>query len=120
MGKGRFKVVLSPQSLRDLEEIVRYIAADNPPAADRFGQRQITEAEETGSLPFAGRVVPEFDETTIRERIHRSYRIVYRVRGNSLDITSSRKCPAQVWLQGRQPNDVECVNESFVSRAICQ
>ena len=41
-------------------------------------------------------------------------------RGNSLDITSSRKCPAQVWLQGRQPNDAECVNESFVSRAICQ
>jgi hypothetical protein len=41
-------------------------------------------------------------------------------RGNSVDITSSRKCPAQVWLQGRQPNDIECVNESFVSRAICQ
>lgn len=41
-------------------------------------------------------------------------------RGNSLDITSSRKCPAQVWLQGRQPNDNECVNESFVSRAVCQ
>jgi hypothetical protein len=41
-------------------------------------------------------------------------------RGNSLDITSARKCPAQVWLQGRQPTDAECVNESFVSRAICQ
>jgi hypothetical protein len=41
-------------------------------------------------------------------------------RGNSLDITSSRKCPAQVWLERRQPNDNECVNESFVSRAICQ
>jgi hypothetical protein len=41
-------------------------------------------------------------------------------RGNSLDITTSRKCPAQVWLQGRQPTDAECVNESFVSRAVCQ
>jgi hypothetical protein len=41
-------------------------------------------------------------------------------RGNSLDITSSRKCPAQVWLEGRQPNDNECVNESFVLRAVCQ
>jgi hypothetical protein len=41
-------------------------------------------------------------------------------RGNSLDITSARKCPAQVWLQGRQPTDGECVDESFVSRAICQ
>jgi hypothetical protein len=41
-------------------------------------------------------------------------------RGNSLDITSSRKCAAQVWLQGRQPSESECVNESFVARAICQ
>jgi hypothetical protein len=41
-------------------------------------------------------------------------------RGNSLDITSSRKCPAQVWLERRQPNDAECINEAFVSRAICQ
>ena len=32
-------------------------------------------------------------------------------RGNSLDISSARKCPASVWLQGRMPSDVECVNE---------
>jgi hypothetical protein len=41
-------------------------------------------------------------------------------RGASLDITSARKCPAAVWLEGRQPTDAECTNESFVSRAICQ
>lgn len=41
-------------------------------------------------------------------------------RGNSLDITTARKCPASAWLQGRTPSDAECVNESFVSRAICQ
>jgi hypothetical protein len=41
-------------------------------------------------------------------------------RGNSVDITTSRKCPATVWLEKRQPTEAECVNESFVSRAICQ
>ena len=41
-------------------------------------------------------------------------------RGRSLDITSSHKCPAQVWLEGRQPTEAECKQESFVSRAICQ
>ena len=40
--------------------------------------------------------------------------------GNSLDITTARKCPAAAWLQGRTPSDAECVNESFVSRAMCQ
>ena len=41
-------------------------------------------------------------------------------RGKSLDITSAHKCPAQVWLEGRQPAVGECKQESFVARAICQ
>ena len=41
-------------------------------------------------------------------------------RGNSLDITSAFKCPAQMWREGRAPNPQECRDESFVSRAICQ
>jgi len=41
-------------------------------------------------------------------------------RGNSLDITSAFKCPAQMWREGRAPNAQECRDESFVSRAFCQ
>ncbi len=41
-------------------------------------------------------------------------------RGNSLDITSSHKCPPQMWREGRAPNPQECTDESFVSRALCQ
>jgi hypothetical protein len=41
-------------------------------------------------------------------------------RGRSLDITSSYKCPAQLWREGRQPNDAECRNEAHVSQAVCQ
>jgi hypothetical protein len=40
--------------------------------------------------------------------------------GSSIDITSSRKCPASVWSQGREPTPGECQDESFVSRAMCQ
>lgn len=40
--------------------------------------------------------------------------------GRSLDITSSYKCPAQMWREGRAPNPQECTDESFVSRALCQ
>jgi len=41
-------------------------------------------------------------------------------RGNSVDITSSFKCPPQMYREGRAPNPQECRDESFVSRAICQ
>ena len=41
-------------------------------------------------------------------------------RGASLDITSAYRCPAAFWAERREPNDKECVNESFVSKAVCQ
>ena len=73
MVEGGYKVELSPRALRDLEQIVTFIAAD------RFGQRLVDQAEATGKHPFAGRMVPEFGDPVIRERIFRAYRIVYRV-----------------------------------------
>jgi len=41
-------------------------------------------------------------------------------RGQSVDITSSFKCPPQMYREGRAPNPQDCRDESFVSRAICQ
>lgn len=79
MVEGGYKVELSPRALRDLEEIVTFITADNPSAAESFGQQLIDEAEAIGPHPLAGRMVPEFSDPLIRERIFRAYRIVYRV-----------------------------------------
>ncbi|MBI3879282.1 MAG: type II toxin-antitoxin system RelE/ParE family toxin [Verrucomicrobia bacterium] len=79
MGEVRYQVILSPRSLQDLEEVVSFIAADNSPAAERFGHELIAEAGAIGPHPLMGRAVPEFRDPAIRERIFRSYRIVYRV-----------------------------------------
>ena len=75
-----FKVILSPRAVRDLQEIVRYVSLDNPVRAESFGRELITKTRLLVSFPEMGRVVPEFDEPNIREIIHKSYRIVYRVR----------------------------------------
>jgi len=40
--------------------------------------------------------------------------------GKSLDTQSEKKCPAQVLLRGRTPNELECRTETFVTRALCQ
>ena len=90
MGEGSWQVILSAKALRDLEEIVAFIAADNPPAAERFGHRLIAEAEAIGPHPQAGRMVPEFGDPSIRERIFRSYRIVYRLEQERRMIVVSR------------------------------
>ena len=101
MGEGSWQVILSARALRDLEEIVAFIAADNPPAAERFGHSLIAEAEAIGPHPQAGRMVPEFRDPLIRERIFRAYRIVYRVEQPSRVIVVSR-----FWHAARDKPDI--------------
>jgi hypothetical protein len=40
--------------------------------------------------------------------------------GSGLEVKSTRKCPAWVWLSGRAPAAGVCANETFVVRAMCQ
>ena len=75
-----FKIVFTEPSLTDIESLVAFIARDNPLAADQFGQALVDKAENLAEHPFLGRVVPEFKVESIREIVHRPYRIIYRVR----------------------------------------
>ena len=72
-------VVLSLSSKRDLRDIVRYISLDNPIQAVAFGQFLISKTKMLATQPEMGRVVPEFDDASIREIIVRSYRVIYRI-----------------------------------------
>jgi plasmid stabilization system protein ParE len=74
-----FKVILTPQSLDDLEEIVAFIAKDNPGCARTFGNELIDRALSFSAFPERGRVVPEIAEPTVREIIFGAYRIIYEI-----------------------------------------
>lgn len=75
-------VILTPQSLSDLEAIVRRIAADGPDRARAFGNTLVDRALSVGAFPEMGRMVPEVGDPAVREMIHGSYRIIYEVRGD--------------------------------------
>jgi len=64
---------------KDLSAIRRYIAADNPAAANRWVARLKDRARGALQAPLAGRKLPEFSREDIRERIVGNYRIVYQV-----------------------------------------
>jgi toxin ParE1/3/4 len=72
-------VVLTPQSLDDLREIVLFIARDSPERARRFGNILVDKALSLGAQPERGRVVPEQDDPAVREIVHGAYRIIYEV-----------------------------------------
>jgi toxin ParE1/3/4 len=71
---------------RDLEEIGIYISRDSPAAARRWIERLRERARKAAQAPRAGRVVPEIERENVREVFLRSYRIVYRVGRDSIEI----------------------------------
>jgi plasmid stabilization system protein ParE len=71
-----FKVILSPLALNDLEEIVRYVAADDPMAAERLGTRLINLAGTLQKLPRRGTKVRL--RPGVRKILLRPYLIFYQ------------------------------------------
>jgi len=49
---------------------------------DRLTQR----SEQIATFPWSGRKVPEYEAENIREVIEESYRIIYRIKPNQLDV----------------------------------
>ncbi|MCF8260975.1 MAG: type II toxin-antitoxin system RelE/ParE family toxin [Melioribacteraceae bacterium] len=80
------KILWTRESQLRLLEIEEYIARDNPSAAIRFVDELITTGESIINKPEKGRIVPELSIETIREVIHKNYRIVYIIKQNSIDI----------------------------------
>lgn len=72
-------LVWTDRATTDLEEIGQYIALDDPVAAERWVEVLLATAQRAGELPFSGRRVPEIGRDDIREVLSRSYRIIYRI-----------------------------------------
>lgn len=80
------KVIWSKESLRQLIEIENFIAVDNPDKAAKFISKLIDRGEKIKDFPFKGRIVPEFSINEIREVFQNTYRIVYRISDNQIEI----------------------------------
>ena len=73
------EVNFTEQSLRDLEDIANYIAADST----HYANLQIHKIDQRTKIleqfPFLGKIVPELKQKTVRELIESNYRIIYFV-----------------------------------------
>ena len=82
------RLVWSPRSVRDLESIHAYIARDSSLYADLVVQRLVRAPERLLRFPESGRIVPEVGQPSLRELIVRPFRVVYRLRGESVEIVT--------------------------------
>ena len=76
----------TPQAADDLAAIHDYIARDSAFYARSVAERILTAIDRLEDFPLSGRVVPELQREDIREIIQRPYRIVYRVKEDSVHI----------------------------------
>jgi len=73
-----WKIIFAPQALEQLERIVRFIAQDDPTAAERFGNHLVDRAELIADFPELG--TPYRKRPNVRRLLCKPYFIYYRVR----------------------------------------
>jgi plasmid stabilization system protein ParE len=83
-----YEVVWSPRAVEDVEAIALYIAADSTSYAAAVVKKIVDTTRNLSRFPFAGRVVPEFGEEDIREKLVYSYRIIYRIQEETITIAA--------------------------------
>jgi plasmid stabilization system protein ParE len=76
----------TPQAADDLEAITDFIAQDSPHYASLFAMDMIAATERVATFPNSGRIVPEVGDPAIREILLGNYRIVYRAKGQVVEI----------------------------------
>lgn len=73
------KVIWSPEAVEDVEAVAQYISRDSEFYAKATVSKIIDFSRSVGKFPQMGRVVPEFNDKNIRERLVYSYRLVYKI-----------------------------------------
>jgi len=82
------KLIWSPRAAADLEETCQYISRDSEHYARLFASRIIALVETIAELPMVGRIVPEYQQDNLRERIFQNYRVVYRISPEVVEIVA--------------------------------
>ncbi|OHD69176.1 MAG: hypothetical protein A2W19_06205 [Spirochaetes bacterium RBG_16_49_21] len=67
------------KSVSNLYAIHEFISKDSPIYALRFINSIIKHIKILETQPYSGRIVPEFENISLRELIYKNYRIIYRI-----------------------------------------
>ena len=82
------KIVWSPRAIEDADAIANYIAEDSPAYARAVIEKIVAITRRLKVFPLSGRVAPELNESDLREQLVHSYRLIYRVRADSVLIVT--------------------------------
>lgn len=78
------RVIWTEQALDGLDALLNFIATDAPIAARRFAKRIIDRVDALEEFPKMGTWVEEDETRTYRQLIQGSYRLIYRIDGQTV------------------------------------
>jgi toxin ParE1/3/4 len=81
-----YSVDWSPRAIADVGTIAEYIARDSAVYASAVVSRILDTTRSLETFPFSGKITPEFNDETIREKLAYSYRIIYRIEDDTITI----------------------------------
>ncbi|MEK6726798.1 MAG: type II toxin-antitoxin system RelE/ParE family toxin [Deltaproteobacteria bacterium] len=82
------KIKWSPRAASNLEETCDYIAKDSEYYAILFAKKVTAIVKAIPQFPKSGRIVPEYNDENLREKIYEGYRIVYRLKPDLVEIVA--------------------------------
>jgi plasmid stabilization system protein ParE len=112
------RVEWSDPARDDLDELVRYISRDSAFYARRFGQKVVLATRRLREFPESGRIIPEAEDTTLREIIVQGYRVKYRLETDRVLVLAVMHGSRDVAGQDRKPwEDHRCAEVRSASIA---
>ena len=94
-----YLIIWSPRAAAHLEGICEYIAVDSQQYATIFAQQIMRIVRSLPSFPESGRIVPEYGDPCMREKIHGNYRLVYRIKEHAAVLEIVALCHGSRLLQ---------------------
>ena len=82
------KIRWSPRAASNFEDVCTYISKDSEYYAALFAKKVNAVVKTIPQFPKAGRIVPEYGDENLREKIYENYRIVYRLKGELVEIVA--------------------------------
>ena len=79
-------LIWSSESLDDIDAIAQFIARDSLHHAQSVVDGLFDLGETIVAHPLAGRVVPELSDAQVRERFLYSYRVIYEIRPDRIEV----------------------------------
>jgi toxin ParE1/3/4 len=99
------RIIWSPRAASHLEGICEFIAEDSPVYARIFAQKIIALVKSIPAYPQTGRIVSEYNDPDLREKIYGDYRIIYRIQAKNIEIAAI--CHGARLLSSVLPNSSE-------------